>query len=708
MNHPPARLILASLVAVAAALPTATPAAALEIPTIQIRLHDSDHLLLANPQVGVPFHPRITLFGSSKTTPVTGSVTVALLPDPACDEFGLTATGQLVNGVFDATSITEIPPTVYQPCISVSYGGDANFAPTSATKTFVVQKGVVTLTHAVHSLEPHQAVTSVALGATVHGWATVAYGGYTPTGSVVVRRFSDGACATPVASVALPVPFDGTVDNASSWTPTRTGTFAYGFAFEGDARYEPVAELCRSFVVSRAKPTFTENVLTSASGEAVADGSTVPTGIGYGQRVTLSGAAGPVAGKVWLDAFEDSGTCSGTPTSFGVTLTSAGTATGSFVGRSTPGEISYHARYEGNATYAAVTSTCLRLKVKSPVQSVLVETHAGNGHTPEATFPTGEPLHARVRVNVTGVAPTGKLTGRIYANGTCGSAPILTLSATGGADKDPVFSWPAGSVGRYSVRVEYGGDGSYLPKASDCWSYAITQADPDVATDVHDAAHAPVTGVMAGGSVHLAVSVSGVAGPASGMVTVRFFGNGTCSGVPAGSLDATLVAGRADVTGLTRTLAEGPYAFAWTYGGDGRYRASSGGCRSVVGLAAGATPPPPTAAPSKTAQVNPSPAPGSSFLPLESPAAAPSIDPRVSADPAATGDPAATIMPGSTAPLPSSGGPRAVAGASLGPDDADTVGATGALPVAALGVVGIGVVGLLGLVGVLTRRRRGA
>jgi hypothetical protein len=106
------------------------------------------------------------------------------------------------------------------------------------------------------------------------------------------------------------------------------------------------------------------------------------------------------------------------------------------------------------------------------------------------------------------------------------------------------------------------------------------------ATTIHNAAHAAVTAVAVGTTVHDFVTVSGGAGNPvpTGNVTVDWFLNGTCTGAPASTSPATPLgpAGTVDVTGFSFTVnSPGGRSFRAHYAGDALYLASNGPCEPL-------------------------------------------------------------------------------------------------------------------------------
>ncbi len=112
----------------------------------------------------------------------------------------------------------------------------------------------------------------------------------------------------------------------------------------------------------------------------------------------------------------------------------------------------------------------------------------------------------------------------------------------------------------------------------------MTTLASNTVTVIHDAAHATVTSVPAGTTVHDQATVTGGLGTPTGTVTFDWFTNGTCAGQPAATsstfpLDAS---GVADATTFAFTPnVAGSFAFQATYSGDGTYAASTGVCEPL-------------------------------------------------------------------------------------------------------------------------------
>jgi hypothetical protein len=126
------------------------------------------------------------------------------------------------------------------------------------------------------------------------------------------------------------------------------------------------------------------------------------------------------------------------------------------------------------------------------------------------------------------------------------------------------------------------------PPNSGAGSQTIVNGLPSTTTTtIHNAAHAPVTTVAVGTTVHDLVSVSGGAGNPvpTGNVTIDWFLNGACTGAPAtnsGSVGPLNASGEFDATGFAFTVnSAGQRSFKAHYLGDATYLASDGPCEPL-------------------------------------------------------------------------------------------------------------------------------
>ena len=140
------------------------------------------------------------------------------------------------------------------------------------------------------------------------------------------------------------------------------------------------------------------------------------------------------------------------------------------------------------------------------------------------------------------------------------------------------------------------------PNAGAASQSVLTQLPSTTATTIHDAAHAAVTVVAVGTTVHDFVTVSGGAGnpTPTGSVTIDWFTNNTCAGAATTtSAGLALTGGSVDATGFPQgPLAPGLYGFEAHYLGDPAnpvYAASDGPCEPLRVVDANIQITPPTA-----------------------------------------------------------------------------------------------------------------
>jgi hypothetical protein len=140
-----------------------------------------------------------------------------------------------------------------------------------------------------------------------------------------------------------------------------------------------------------------------------------------------------------------------------------------------------------------------------------------------------------------------------FTNGTCAAPPAATsapfaLDASGVAD-GTAFAFQPGVAGSFAFQATYSGDGTYTGSTGPCELLTVTPLASTTATVIHNAAHAPVTSVPAGTTVHDQATVTGTLSTPTGTVTFNWFTNGTCA-APAAATSAPfpLAGGAVDAT----------------------------------------------------------------------------------------------------------------------------------------------------------------
>jgi hypothetical protein len=187
----------------------------------------------------------------------------------------------------------------------------------------------------------------------------------------------------------------------------------------------------------------------------------------------------------------------------------------------------------------------------------------------------------------TGPVPQGTVDFSFYDNGTCSGAAVLNDTL----DVDPLgVAHPTADLGPldpgvYSLRAHYAGDdpnGYYEPSDSACVAVTVSEV-PVVAIEIRDGTGAVVTTpVVAGTAVHPSAFVSGSGATPTGTVTFRWYTNGTCTPLDAGTYDTTLVLGEADAVSFAQTPAAETYSFNAFYNGDANYVPTWSPCATLT------------------------------------------------------------------------------------------------------------------------------
>jgi hypothetical protein len=258
----------------------------------------------------------VTVTGSGSLGTPTGSVVLS--------GGGYTTTQTLSSG---AATIT-IPAnslTAGSDTLTVTYGGDSNYASITQTATVVVS--VVTPTVTVTAPASANVANALTVTVTVSGPS----GAAVPTGTVslVGGGYTSGAVTLSASGIGT---FTIPANTLAAGTDTLTATYS------GNSNYAGTIGSATVTVVqgTTAAPTIT---VTPASG-------TVDSGQSLGVTVTVSGAAGTPTGTATLKA--------GSYTSSATQLSGSGGATFTIPANSlTAGTATLTVTYSGNAIYAS-------------------------------------------------------------------------------------------------------------------------------------------------------------------------------------------------------------------------------------------------------------------------------------------------------------------------------------------------------------------
>ncbi|MGW7690109.1 Ig-like domain repeat protein [Streptomyces asiaticus] len=448
-----------------------------------------------------------------------------------------TVTAPVTGGVASATHA--YATSVGSPfTVTASYGGDADFAPSTATGTHTVLVSAATTSTTVTS-SPDPSVTGRAVTFT----ATVAPtppGAGVPTGTVTFD-FGDGT-ATATASLSA-----GVATVVHAYTTAVGSPYTVTAAYRGDVNFSSSAGTDTHTVT----PASTTTTVASSPDPSVA-----------GQPVALTATVAPVApgagvptGTVTFD-FGDGSPVASAPLAGGAaninhTYTSADGFT-------------VTATYDGAPSFLPSSGTDALTVNKAATTTAVVS-------SPDPTV-SGQPV--TLTATVVPIAPgAGVPTGTVTFDFGDGTPTVTAPLADGLTSVTHSYAGTSGSP--YPVTATYNGDTNYTASTG---TDIQTVNRAATTTAVSSSPDPSVTGQ----TVTLTATVSALA-PGSGTPTgtVTFDpGDGT----PA--IIATLSGGTATATHAYTSATGSPFAVSATYNGDTDYTASTGTDTQTVGRAA--------------------------------------------------------------------------------------------------------------------------
>jgi LPXTG-motif cell wall-anchored protein len=324
----------------------------------------------------------------------------------------------------------------------------------------------------MHNVD-HDAVPPAYLGMDIHAFVNVNGRAGEPTGTVKIYQWNGGSCSG-AAAVVGPYTLSGSqVDTPYQWGMDTLGTFAFRANYLGDANYNALASACVVITVTKWPVNFHTELHNRF--EAVVTETYV--GETIHAAATLSGALGTPVGQVSVKHYL-TGDCTGSP-NYDVTVPAAADidpAGPELYNNEYPGEYSWRLAYLGNTFYAAETGPCLKLVRKSS-PTIAVTVHNPN-HNSITQMTLGKTAHLRLAATGPFGTPTGDVTAKWYANGTCsGTAKSLgTRTLVNGVIDDTTLDLTPTKTGTYSFKALYPGDPSYFANDSSCVTLKIVAA----------------------------------------------------------------------------------------------------------------------------------------------------------------------------------------------------------------------------------------
>lgn len=503
------------------------------------------------------------------------------------------------------------------------------------------------------------AVTTAPVGTSVHAYVSVIGFFGTPTGSVTIKRWTNGTCNGTAAASSTASLLNGAANvTALSYSTSDAGSASFLVTYAGNGTYYAKTGSCTAVSFTKLTPAV-GLAFRNPAGTLV---TSVPFGTAVHPYVAVFGALDFATGEVTVGKRQYAN-CTGGAVTIGTLTLIGGKANALWSWTATkPGTYGFGAYYAGDTTYKPVSSGCATLTVEKATPTFTVGMYDSQGG-PAGFVHVDEPVHAVAELSGPLGTPTGTVTIRRYAADDCSGPQNYMGSIIAAAVMDPATLPFAQSFAQTnSWRIDYDGDSNYAT-ASRCvnvtWRYT-----PTIEMTMRDPSNDIVTSTTVGTALHPRVVVG--PGAATGNVTLRWSSNGTCA---SGTVVGTRPLGAAgllnDSTLSFVPNAAGTYSFRVSYAGNNVYEPTAGPCL-VVSVTTGAQPTPaPTAAPKATPAPTQAPPAGPSSAPSGDPTGA-SPAPSAAADPSA---PAPSAAPaGSPVPGASSG---SVAG---GPAATDATG----------------------------------
>jgi hypothetical protein len=407
--------------------------------------------------------------------------------------------------------------------VTVSYGGDANFNPTtSSALTQTVNKGAssITVTSPTNPSVFHQ---NIFFTATVTASSPAAG---TPTGTVT---FLDGG--TSIASATL-----GGGSTLFSTSSLSVGNHTITASYSGDGNFNASSSAAITQTVNKGA---TNSTVTSSVNPTV-----------FGQLTTLAAtvsAMGPASGTPGgTVTFLDGGS------SIGASTLSGGTASIT-LGFSVIGNHTISVTYSGDGNFNGSTSGALTQTVNRGASSTTVTTN-------QQPSVFGQSVTFTAIVDPSGQAagtPTGMVT---FLDGgvSIGSATLFT----GGGQAIGSITTSSLSVGNHTITDSYSGDANFNSSTSAAITQTVNKGNSS--TTVSSSPNPTVFGQAV--TFSATVTSSGAAAGTPGG-TVTFLDGAATLGT------GTLSGGSASLT--TSALSVGNHTITVSYGGDGNFNAST-------------------------------------------------------------------------------------------------------------------------------------
>ena len=273
-----------------------------------------------------------------------------------------TAPGRFLGGHRAAIGWGAVAAAVLVALVVLALRPRSAEAPSGEALQNALGTAIPTVSLKVH-VSKHLAVTSVAIGTTVHVAVVASGASGTPTGGVGVDRYAGLTCSGTPTGGAKATLTQGAVDGIVSTATNAVGPISFRARYGGSATYAIRDTPCVALAITKARPT----IATTVHGPTHAPVTSVPLGTTVHALVELGGPVGAPTGVAGVNVYAN-GSCSGAllKSSGPLPLVNGKLDATSLAQVTTGSAYSFRATYLGNATYEMATGPCRSLSVVLP------------------------------------------------------------------------------------------------------------------------------------------------------------------------------------------------------------------------------------------------------------------------------------------------------------------------------------------------------
>jgi len=404
------------------------------------------------------------------------------------------------------------------------------------------------------------AVTSVAVGTTVHDTSTLSNSSSTAGGSVTYTLWNTGTCSGTKLSTQTVTVSNAIVPDSQPFTPTTTGSYSYNTTYTGDSQDYMANGACEPFTVTTA----TTNLATSVSPSSLVLG---PNPASASDTATLTQGANP-KGTITFTVYGDP-TCSGSPifTSSPVSVNGNGAYTSPAFTPSTTGTYYWIASYSGDSNNKPTSGACgdngevLTVQSAGPIITTTV--------SPSTITLTNGASAVDTATLSNGFNPTGTITFNLYPNTACSGSPQFTSTVTVyGNGNYASASFTPQNAATYNWVASYSGDSNNKPFTAPCGAsgetLTVLSASPSIITQVSPST---ITLTTSAGTASDTAQLSTGFNP-TGTITFAVFSAATCSGSPVFTSTISVNGNGYYSSGPFTPSGTGTYQFVASYSGD--------------------------------------------------------------------------------------------------------------------------------------------